>query len=117
MTEIRICAFCGQKDPRWHGTDAKGWTKTQDGQDRCPDCGWNQAGRPAETDDRRSKLENWRHLMTTWPPDGWDGAGDLIARHAGVVHEIEHQLDAADPAWRDEDLHRYRPRTPDPRAT
>ena len=37
--DARLCAFCGESDPCWHGLPGKGWS-TYLGHDRCPGCGW-----------------------------------------------------------------------------
>jgi hypothetical protein len=35
----RVCGFCGDHDPRWHGVDGGGWGE-RDGKPVCPDCAW-----------------------------------------------------------------------------
>lgn len=44
----------------------------------------------------------WIGLMRSFPRDGWDGAGDAIARHDRRVMELEAELDALDSDWHDD---------------
>lgn len=46
-------------------------------------------------------LDKWKSMMRNWPSDGWDGAADVIAAHDHKVRELERQMDAVDPSWRD----------------
>lgn len=60
-----------------------------------------------------SRVEEWKHLMDTYPRDGWDGAGEAIARHDAKVIDLERELDKYEPGWRD--VVEFRPRTHLPR--
>lgn len=55
-------------------------------------------------------ISQWEWLMKSFPSDGWDGAGNAIARHDQQVVELERQLDIKFPDWRESGL-RYPPRT------